>query len=81
MAGSKERIVNTFALDVVHVSGGGFDWEEMGGGVNRYLWAYAGTDAVFQVSFEVTGSIDIDFMNITGAEFTQLMAEPLQRLP
>ncbi len=67
-AESKDRVVNTFAVDVVHASGGNFEWEEIVGGVNRYLWQSTGTDGVFQVSFEVTGSIDIQFMHITGVE-------------
>jgi hypothetical protein len=68
VADSKDRVVNTFAVDVVHVSGGTFIWEELGGGENSYTWVSVGTEGVFQVSFEVTGAIDIEFLGIDGVE-------------
>jgi len=65
-ADANDRGVNTFAVDVVHVSGGIFYWQELGGGENRYYWNNDAEDDVFQVSFEVEGSIDIEFFSVTG---------------
>ena len=66
LAESKDRGISAFAVKVVHVSGGSFSWQELGDGVNRYYWDNDGEDDVFQVAFEVEGSIDIEFFSFTG---------------
>jgi len=53
---------NVFNVNMVHASGGSFTWAEKGSGVNGYIFEPDCDSNIFQMTFEVTGSIDIEIV-------------------